>query len=54
MTKEQKGEDWSALRKSWKAYKIAKGNNDTAAMDAKAQQIQKIQKKLGLEKTRFK
>ncbi len=48
-----KGQTWGALKKSWKAYKIAKVQNDTAGMKKYATQIQTLQKDLGLKQSQF-
>jgi len=48
-----KGQTWGALKKSWKAYKIAKVQNDKAKMREYAQRIQTLQKDLGLKQSTF-
>jgi hypothetical protein len=48
-----KGQTWGALKKCWKAYKIAKVQNDRAKMIEYAKRIQTLQKELGLEVAKF-
>jgi hypothetical protein len=48
-----KGQTWGALKKSWKAYKIAKVQKDKAKMKTYAEQIRTLQKELGLKQADF-
>ncbi|MDP6641332.1 MAG: hypothetical protein QF381_02730 [Nitrososphaerales archaeon] len=48
-----KGQTWGALKKNWKAYKIAKVQNDNAKMKEYATRIQTLQKELGLKQAQF-
>lgn len=48
-----KGQTWGALKKAWKAYKIAKVQNDNARMIEYATRIQILQKELGLKPAKF-
>ena len=48
-----KGQTWAALKKAWRAYKIAKAKNDKAAMLKYAERIRTLQKELGLPPARF-
>ena len=48
-----KGQSWGALRKAWKAYKIAKAQNDQAAMLKYAERIRTLQNQLGLPPSNF-
>ena len=47
------GQTWGALRKCWKAYKIAKAQNDREKMIEYAKRIQTLQKELGIEVSKF-
>jgi hypothetical protein len=47
-TSHTKGQTWAALKKSWKAYKIAKVKSETANMLEYATRIRKLQKELGV------
>lgn len=47
------GQTWGALRKNWKAYKIAKVQEDKAAMLKYAHRIRSLQKDLGLPLSKF-
>jgi hypothetical protein len=49
----EKGQTWGALRKAWKAYKIAKVQNDREKMLEYAKRIRTLQEELGLEKSKF-
>ena len=53
MTTYTKGQTWGALKKAWKAYKIAKVQNDNSKMKEYAQRIQTLQKELGLKQVQF-
>ncbi len=48
-----KGQTWGALKKAWRAYKIAKVQNDNARMIEYATRIQTLQKELGLKPAKF-
>ncbi|MEM4164521.1 MAG: hypothetical protein QXJ86_01605, partial [Nitrososphaerales archaeon] len=48
-----KGQTWGALKKAWKAYKIAKVQNDKEKMKEYAKRIQTLQKELGLTVAKF-
>jgi hypothetical protein len=47
------GQTWGALRKAWKAYKIAKVQNDSARMKEYAERIRNLQTQLGVPLTTF-
>ena len=47
-----KGQTWAALKKSWKAYKIAK-IKDEKEMAEYANRIRKLQKELGVPQAKF-
>jgi len=47
------GQSWAALKKAWRAYKIAKVQNDTNNMVKYANRIRTLQGQLGLPKSRF-
>jgi hypothetical protein len=47
------GQLWGALRKTWKAYKIAKSQNNLLAMMKYGDRIRSLQSKLGLSLSRF-
>jgi hypothetical protein len=47
------GQTWGALKKAWKAYKIAKVQNDREKMLEYAKRIRTLQEELGLEKAKF-
>lgn len=48
-----KGQTWGALKKAWRAYKIAKVQNDNVRMIEYATRIQTLQKELGLKPAKF-
>jgi division protein CdvB (Snf7/Vps24/ESCRT-III family) len=48
-----KGQTWGALKKAWKAYKIAKVQKDETKMKEYATRIQTLQKELGLKPAQF-
>ncbi|MDG7036853.1 MAG: hypothetical protein JRN19_03125 [Nitrososphaerota archaeon] len=48
-----KGQTWGALKKAWKAYKIAKVQKDKAKMTEYAKRIRTLQEELGLQKAAF-
>ena len=47
------GQTWGALKKAWKAYKIAKAQNDKEKMKLYATRIRTLQEELGVEKAKF-
>jgi hypothetical protein len=47
------GQSWAALKKAWRAYKIAKVQADTANMLKYAERIRTLQSELGLPKANF-
>ncbi|MBC7091031.1 MAG: hypothetical protein QXL89_02565 [Nitrososphaeria archaeon] len=47
------GQTWGALKKAWKAYKIAKVQNDREKMLEYAKRIRTLQEELGVEKAKF-
>ena len=47
------GQTWGALRKAWKAYKIAKVQEDKPRMKEYAQRIRTLQKDLGVAQAKF-
>jgi hypothetical protein len=49
-TSYSEGQTWGALRKAWKAYKIAKAENDQDAMVRYAEIVRTLQKELGLHR----
>ncbi|MCP8309491.1 MAG: hypothetical protein H3Z53_11870 [archaeon] len=52
-SKYTKGQTWGALKKAWKAYKIAKVQNDKAKMKEYAVRIRTLQEELGVTKAKF-
>jgi len=48
-----KGQTWAALKKAWKAYKIAKVQQNKEAMLRYADRIRTLQKELSLPISRF-
>jgi hypothetical protein len=48
-----KGQTWGALKKAWKAYKIAKVQNKREDMITYAQRIRTLQSELGVSLTKF-
>jgi hypothetical protein len=48
-----KAQTWAALKKCWKAYKIAKAQNDREKMIEYAKRIRSLQKELGLPQSEF-
>ncbi len=48
-----KGQTWGALKKSWKAYKIAKIQKDQSRMKEYATRIRTLQGELGVKKSEF-
>jgi len=53
MSKYTKGQTWGALKKAWKAYKIAKVQGDKAKMKEYAVRIRTLQEELGVTKAKF-
>jgi len=53
MAKFTTGQTWGALKKAWKAYKIAKVQDDTKRMKEYATRIRTLQGDLGLPKAEF-
>ena len=47
------GQTWGALKKAWKAYKIAKVQNDKTRLMEYAKRIRTLQEELGVEKAKF-
>jgi hypothetical protein len=47
------GQTWGALRKAWKAYKIAKVQNDSVRMKEYANRIRTLQAQLGVPPSTF-
>jgi hypothetical protein len=47
------GQTWGALRKAWKAYKIAKVQNDGVRMKEYAGRIRTLQTQLGVPQASF-
>ncbi len=48
-----KGQTWGALKKSWKAYKIAKIQKDKPKMKEYATRIRTLQGELGVKQSEF-
>ncbi len=48
-----RGQLWGALRKTWKAYKIAKAQENHLAMMKYADRVRSLQSRLGLSQSRF-
>jgi hypothetical protein len=53
MSKYTTGQTWGALKKAWKAYKIAKVQKDTAKMREYANRIRTLQDELKVKKATF-
>jgi len=47
------GQTWGALRKSWKAYRIAKVQNSSTDMRKYAERIRSLQAELGVSQASF-
>ncbi|MGA2199797.1 MAG: hypothetical protein ABSG45_07655 [Nitrososphaerales archaeon] len=47
------GQTWAALKKSWKAYKIAKVKDEKENMVEYAKRIRSLQKELGVTQAKF-
>lgn len=52
-TSYSKGQTWAALKKCWRAYKIAKIKKDRADMMEYATRIRSLQKELGVVQAKF-
>jgi hypothetical protein len=52
-TTHTKGQTWAALKKSWRAYKIAKVKGEKANMSEYAKRIRSLQLELGLPQASF-
>lgn len=48
-----KGQTWAALKKCWRAYKIAKIKNEKEDMLEYANRIRTLQKELGVQQAKF-
>ena len=48
-----KGQTWGALKKAWKAYKIAKVMNDKPRLTEYATRIRTLQNELGVAQAKF-
>ena len=48
-----KGQTWGALKKAWKAYKIAKVQKDQPKLKEYATRIRTLQGELGVKKSEF-
>jgi hypothetical protein len=48
-----KGQSWGALKKAWRAYKIAKVQNDKQKMTEYATRIRTLQRDLGVTQAKF-
>ena len=48
-----KGQTWAALKKSWRAYKIAKVKKERANMLEYAKRIRSLQSELGVAQAKF-
>jgi hypothetical protein len=48
-----KGQTWAALKKSWRAYKIAKVKDERENMVEYARRIRTLQGELGLSQAKF-
>jgi len=53
MAEYQKGQNWGALRKAWKGYRIAKVQGDNARMREYATRIKTLQGQLGVPQASF-
>jgi len=47
------GQSWAALKKAWRAYKIAKAHGDSTNMLKYATRIRTLQGDLGLQQAKF-
>jgi hypothetical protein len=47
------GQTWGALRKTWKAYRIAKVQNNPGDMKKYAERIRSLQAELGVAQAKF-
>ncbi|MFQ6011218.1 MAG: hypothetical protein ACE5KG_03500 [Nitrososphaerales archaeon] len=53
MAKYTTGQTWGALKKAWKAYKIAKVQSDRTRMKEYATRIRTLQGELGVAQAKF-
>lgn len=53
MSSHTKGQTWAALKKSWRAYKIAKVKNEREKMVEYAKRIRSLQRELGVAQAKF-
>ena len=53
MSSHTTGQTWAALKKSWKAYKIAKVKDEKENMVEYARRIRSLQKELGVTQSSF-
>jgi hypothetical protein len=53
ITSYSKGQTWAALKKCWRAYKIAKIKNEKDGMLEYANRIRGLQKELGVKQAKF-
>lgn len=53
LTSYSKGQTWAALKKCWKAYKIAKIKNEKKSMLEYANRIRSLQRELGIPQAKF-
>jgi len=53
MSSYTKGQTWAALKKNWKAYKIAKVQKDQTKMKEYAERIRSLQTELGVAQAQF-
>ena len=47
------GGDWSELKKAWDKYGKARDDQDSAGMERYALKINRLQERMGIEKTGF-
>jgi hypothetical protein len=47
------GQQWGALRKAWKGYKIAKAQNDKPKMQEYAERVKALRRQLGIPEASF-
>jgi hypothetical protein len=48
-----KGQTWGALKKAWRAYRIAKVQNKKEEMLKYAERVRALQKELGVAQAKF-
>jgi hypothetical protein len=53
MSSHSTGQTWAALKKSWRAYKIAKVKDEKENMVEYAKRIRSLQKELGVAQAKF-